>query len=91
MTSEEIELEFDFSNQELANFLENFADKLREGDVGLSFKGREEVNISPTKNNKVELDFEEGNELKKLELEVNLYEEKDTTEDGRQKIGVKVV
>lgn len=91
MTSEEIELDFEFSNQELANFLDNFADKLRDGEVGLSFKGREEVNISPTKKNQVEMDFEEGKDIKKLEIEIELYEEMETTNEGRQKIDVKVV
>lgn len=91
MGSEEIELDFEFSNQELANFLENFAEKLRDGEVGLSFKGREEVEISPTKVNKVDMSFEEGSELRNMEIEINLYEELDTTEDGRRKIDVKVV
>lgn len=91
MATEEIELDFEFSNNELANFLENFAEKLREGEVGLSFKGREEVSIRPSKDSKVEMDFEQGNEIKKMELEIDLYEELDTTEDGRQRIGVKVV
>lgn len=91
MTSEEIDLDFEFSNQELANFLENFAEKLREGDVGLSFKGREEAQISPTQQNKVEMEFQEGSDMKKMELSVSLYEELDTTEEGRRKIDVKVV
>lgn len=91
MTSKEIDLDFEFSNQELANFLENFAEKLRDGEVGLSFKGREEVEISPTKNNKVEMDFEEGSKMKKMEIEVTMYEEMDTTDEGRRKIDVKVV
>lgn len=91
MAKEQVDLDFEFSNEELANFLENFSDKIRDGDVGLSFKGREEVNIEPTKGNKVELEFYETNDAKKLELEIELFEEIETTEEGRRKIQVKVV
>ncbi|MFB6200056.1 MAG: amphi-Trp domain-containing protein [Candidatus Nanohaloarchaea archaeon] len=91
MTQEEIDLDFEFNNDELANFLESFADKLRQGDVGLSFKGREEVEIEPNRSNQLDLEFEEGEKHKKLEIEVELYEEIEETQQGRQKIDVKVV
>lgn len=91
MTSEEVDLEFEFSNDKLANFLENFADKLREGEVGLSFKGREEVQIKPDRDNRVEMEFREEDAYRKLELEIELYEEMESTEEGRRKINVKVV
>lgn len=91
MASEEVDLDFEFSNDELANFLDNFADKLREGEVGLSFKGREEVQIEPNKDNKVELDFHERETYRKLEVEIELREEIESTDQGRRKINVKVV
>ncbi|MFB6217016.1 MAG: amphi-Trp domain-containing protein [Candidatus Aenigmatarchaeota archaeon] len=91
MPSEEVDLEFDFSNEELANFLENFSDKIREGKVGLSFKGREEVEIEPNKDNELKMEFYEGNTYKSLELEIKLREELDSTEEGRRKISVELV
>ena len=57
MSGEELDLELEFSNEELANFMDNFADKIREGEVGLSFKGREEVRIEPNSNNRLEKEF----------------------------------
>jgi amphi-Trp domain-containing protein len=89
--SKEVDLDFQFSNDELANFLENFADKMREGKVGLSFKGKEEVRIQPSTQNQLEMAFEEQNEYKKLELNIKLREEVETTEHGRQKIEVEIV
>lgn len=89
--SKEVELDFQFSNDKLANFLENFADKIREGDVGLSFKGREEVQIEPNTQNQLELEFNEGKDYRKLELEVELKEEIEDKDDGRQKIQVEIV
>lgn len=89
--SKEVDLDFEFSNDELANFLENFADKLREGKVGLSFKGREEVRIEPTNMNQLEMDFEEHEDRKTLELEISLTEEMETTDAGRRKIEVEIV
>ncbi|PSG99840.1 MAG: hypothetical protein BRC28_02630 [Nanohaloarchaea archaeon SW_4_43_9] len=91
MASEEVELDFEFSNEELANFLDNFADKLREGEVGLSFKGREEVQITPNKDNRVELEFKEGDTYKKLSVDLELRQEMQSTDKGRRKINVKVV
>lgn len=91
MSTEELELEFEFSNDELANFLENFAEKLREGEVGLSFKGREEVDIEPNKDNQLEMEFFESGSRKQLELEISLSEEMESTDEGRRKIPVKVV
>lgn len=91
MSSKEVELDFSFSNGELANFLENFADKIREGEVGLSFKGQEEVDISPTTENRLELEFKEKEEYRKMELEISLKEEKETTAAGREKIAVEIV
>ncbi len=91
MASEEVELEFEFSNEELANFLESFSEKIRDGEVGLSFKGREEVDIAPNKQNQLEMEFYEGNTYKSLELEIKLRQELESTEEGRRKINVKVV
>lgn len=91
MTVEEVDLDFEFSNDELANFLENFAEKLREGEVGLSFKGREEVQIEPDGNNQVEMEFREEDTYRKLELEIELSEQMESTDEGRRKINVKVV
>lgn len=91
MPSEEVELDFEFNNEELANFLENFASKIREGDVGLSFKGREQVEITPNKDNKLELEFYESSTMKSLELEVKLRQEMESTNEGRRKISVELV
>lgn len=91
MPSEEVDLDFEFSNEELANFLENFSEKIREGEVGLSFKGKEEVEIEPNKDNRISLEFKEGDTYKSLELEVKLQQELEATEEGRRKINVKVV
>lgn len=92
MTAEEVDLDFEFSNDELANFLDNFADKLREGEVGLSFKGREEVQIEPDGENRVEMEFEEKDTYRTLELEIELREETERTQEGgRRKINVQVV
>lgn len=89
--SKEVDLNFQFSNDELANFLENFAEKIRGGEVGLSFKGKEEVHIEPTKSNKLEMEFEEHDDRKILELEVSLMEEMETTDKGRRKLEVEIV
>ncbi len=91
MSSKEVELDFDFSNDELANFLENFAEKIREGEVGLSFKGKEEVDIAPTQDNQLELEFYQTDEFKKMELEIELREQRETTSSGREKISVEIV
>ncbi|QGA80628.1 amphi-Trp domain-containing protein [Candidatus Nanohalobium constans] len=89
--SKEVDLDFQFSNDELANFLENFADKIREGEVGLSFKGKEEVQITPTLQNQLKLDFKQQEDKKTLELNIKLSEEIETTSQGRQKIEVEIV
>lgn len=91
MPSEEVDLEFEFSNEELANFLESFSEKIREGEVGLSFKGREEVQITPNKDTNLEMEFYEGDTHKTLELEIQLHQEMESTDEGRRKINVKVV
>jgi len=91
MSKEQVEIDFEFSNGELANFLENFADKVREGEVGLSFKGREEVEIEPTRENQVEMEFFEIKDRKQLELQIKLIEDIETTEEGRRKLKVEVV
>ncbi len=91
MSSKEVELDFDFSDDELANFLENFAEKIREGEVGLSFKGQEEVDIAPTEDSKLELEFYQTDEFKKMELEIELREQRETTSSGREKISVEIV
>lgn len=91
MSSKEVDLDFSFDNDELANFLENFSQKIREGKVGLSFKGKEEVEIEPTEDADLSLDFYQGSEQRTLELEITLREEVETTDEGRQKINVEVV
>lgn len=91
MSSKELDLEFDFSNEELANFLDNFADKIRDGEVGLSFRGKEEINIEPTRDSELSLDFEEEESHRQLEIEIKLREEIETSEEGRRKIEVQIV
>lgn len=91
MSSKELDLEFDFSNEELANFLDNFADKIRDGEVGLSFRGKEEINIEPTRDSELTLDFEEEESYRQLEIEIKLREEVETSEEGRRKIEVQIV
>ncbi len=92
MASEQVDLNFSFSNEELANFLENFSEKLRDGEIGLSFKGREELRIEPNTENHIELEFVEGDDSKQMELEINLAQEDFDFEDdeGRKKISVMV-
>lgn len=92
MPSEEVELNFRFSNEELANFLENFSEKLRDGKIGLSFKGREELEIEPNTENHIELEFVETDSAKQLELQLRLAQEDFDFEDeeGRRKIQVMV-
>jgi amphi-Trp domain-containing protein len=91
MVKESVDLDFEFSNAELANFLNNFAEKVESGEVGLSFRGREEVEISPTEDNKVDLQFYESNDHRKMTLKIQLKEEIETTSEGRRKIQVEVV
>lgn len=91
MSSKEVELDFEFTNDELANFLENFANKVREGKVGLSFKGREQVEIEPTQKTELEMDFQQEENYKELEIEIKLREENETTDEGRKKISVEIV
>lgn len=93
MASRELDLDFEFSNEELANFLESFADKIRDGEVGLSFRGKEEVRIEPNKENLLTMEFEESDEHRELELEVKLREERAVSQDeeGRKKIEVNIV
>lgn len=91
MSSQEVELDFEFSNEELANFLENFSEKIREGQVGLSFKGKEEVEIEPNQENRLEMEFFESETVKQLELEIKLRQEMESTDEGRRKIRVEVV
>lgn len=93
MASRELDLDFEFSNDELANFLESFADKIREGEVGLSFKGKEEVRIEPNQENLLDMEFEEKDEYRQLEIEFVLREERaiEKGSDGRKKISVEIV
>lgn len=91
MSRKEVDLDFRFDNEELANFLENFSEKIREGEVGLSFKGQEEVEISPTEDAELDMEFYEEDERRTLEIEIELTEERETTEEGRQKITVEVL
>lgn len=92
MASEEVDLNFKFSNEELANFLENFSQKLRDGEIGLSFKGREELRIEPNTQSHIELEFVEMETAKQMELQLSLVQEDfDYEEDqGRKKISVMV-
>ncbi|MFB6241722.1 MAG: amphi-Trp domain-containing protein [Candidatus Nanosalina sp.] len=92
MEKEEVELDFQFSNEELANFLENFSEKLRDGKIGLSFKGREELEIEPNTENEISLEFSEEGSSKEMELEINLAQEDFSVQEsqGRKKISVKV-
>ena len=91
MTKEEVDIDFEFSNGELANFLENFAEKIRDGEVGLSFKGRSELNIEPTRQNQVDMEYFEAKDRRQLELKIKLIEDIETTDEGRRKIQVEVV
>lgn len=91
MESEELELDFEFSDEELANFLENFADKLGDDKVGLSFKGRKEIEVESDEPHQLELDFERKETTRRLSIEIQLSEEIEITDDGREKIQVKVV
>lgn len=91
MSSKELDLEFEFSNDELANFLDNFADKIRDGEVGLSFRGKQEIEIEPTRDSELSLDFEEEESYRELEIKVKLREEIETSEEGRRKIAVEIV
>lgn len=93
MASRELDLDFEFSNDELANFLESFADKIREGEVGLSFKGKEEVRIEPNQKNLLDMEFEEKDEHRELEIKFTLREERaiEKGSDGRKKISVEIV
>lgn len=92
MASEEVDLNFKFSNEELANFLDNFSQKLRDGEIGLSFKGREELRIEPNTQSHIELEFVEMETAKQMELQISLVQEDfDYEEDqGRKKISVMV-
>ncbi len=92
MTSEEVELDFGFSNEELANFMENFSQKLRDGEIGLSFKGREELEIEPNMENNINIEFREEGSMKEMKLELHLREQNvESDEDsGRQRIQVVV-
>lgn len=92
MSGKEVDLDFEFSNEELANFLENFAEKIREGKVGLSFRGREEVRIEPTEMNELEMEFEDRDTFRQLDLDVTLRQEKNVREEnGRKKIPVEII
>ncbi|MFB6204105.1 MAG: amphi-Trp domain-containing protein [Candidatus Nanohaloarchaea archaeon] len=91
MSSKELDLDFEFSNEELANFLENFSEKIREGEVGLSFKGREEVKINPSEANQLEMEYEDKDTHRELALEITLRQQKNVQEqDGRKKIQVEI-
>jgi len=91
MSSKELDLEFEFSNEELANFLDNFAEKIRNGEVGLSFKGKQEIEIEPTRDSSLQLDYEEDESYRELDIEISLREEIETSEEGRRKIEVEIV
>lgn len=91
MSSKELELDFEFSNDELANFLENFANKIRDGEVGLSFKGKEKIEVKPTKKNGIELEYRQNSDHKRLEIEIEMEETIENTEQGRKKIQVEIV
>jgi len=92
MSSEKVDLDLSFSNEELANFLENFSEKLRDGEIGLSFKGREELRIEPNTESNVEIEFVESDMEKMMELRIDMAQEDFDVQDeeGRKKISVRV-
>lgn len=90
MTDKEVEFSQKFGNRELSNFLENLAQKIGEGEVGMTFKGRDEIEIKPQGSNRVELEFEDHEDYRELEVKVELHEDLGTDEAGREKIKVKV-
>lgn len=92
MSTEKVDLDLSFSNEELANFLENFSEKLRDGEIGLSFKGREELRIEPNTENNVEIEFVESDMEKMMELRIDMAQEDFDVQDeeGRKKISVRV-
>ncbi|EGQ43762.1 MAG: hypothetical protein J07AB43_06400 [Candidatus Nanosalina sp. J07AB43] len=92
MSAEKVDLDLSFSNEELANFLENFSEKLRDGEIGLSFKGREELRIEPNTENNVEIEFVESDMEKMMELRIDMAQEDFDVQDeeGRKKISVRV-
>ena len=92
MSAEKVDLDLSFSNEELANFLENFSEKLRDGEIGLSFKGREELRIEPNTENNVEIEFVELDMEKMMELRIDMAQEDFDVQDeeGRKKISVRV-
>ncbi|NMI89199.1 amphi-Trp domain-containing protein [Nanohaloarchaea archaeon] len=92
MSAEKVDLDLSFSNEELANFLENFSEKLRDGEIGLSFKGREELRIEPNTESNVEIEFIESDMEKMMELRIDMAQEDFDVQDeeGRKKISVRV-
>lgn len=92
MSTEKVDLDLSFSNEELANFLENFSEKLRDGEIGLSFKGREELRIEPNTESNVEIEFVESDMEKMMELRIDMAQEDFDVQDeeGRKKISVRV-
>ncbi|MBY6287055.1 amphi-Trp domain-containing protein [Nanohaloarchaea archaeon] len=92
MSAEKVDLDLSFSNEELANFLENFSEKLRDGEIGLSFKGREELRIEPNTESNVEIEFVESDMEKMMELRIDMAQEDFDVQDeeGRKKISVRV-
>jgi amphi-Trp domain-containing protein len=92
MSAEKVDLDLSFSNEELANFLENFSEKLRDGEIGLSFKGREELRIEPNTESNVEIEFVESDMEKMMELRIGMAQEDFDVQDeeGRKKISVRV-
>jgi amphi-Trp domain-containing protein len=72
--------------------MENFSQKLRDGEIGLSFKGREELEIKPNMENNINIEFREEGSMKEMKLELHLREQNvESDEDsGRQRIQVVV-
>jgi amphi-Trp domain-containing protein len=92
MSAEKVDLDLSFSNEELANFLENFSEKLRDGEIGPSFKAREELRLEPNTENNVEIEFVESDMEKMMELRIDMAQEDFDVQDeeGRKKISVRV-
>jgi hypothetical protein len=91
--SEEVDLDFEFEKEELSSFLDNFADKLKEGEVGITSEGEQKIQIEPEGTCDLHLIYHETNSRKRLTMEVTLDQTMETekNEQPRKKIPVKVV
>jgi amphi-Trp domain-containing protein len=91
--SEEVDLDFEFEKEELSSFLDNFADKLEEGEVGISSDGEQKIEIDPEGTCELHLIHHETESRKRLTMEVTLDQSMEPEDDDqpRKKIPVKVV